>query len=77
MISPLVGAGLGSHRNLLLSERMPAKLAMFMAVSTVLACEMTFRTGLATLQGSVFSARVTSSLRHIFFLSGFGVKSAR
>lgn len=49
------------HQYSLLSERVPAKLAVFMAVRAVLACEMTFRTGLATRQRLVFSARITSS----------------
>jgi hypothetical protein len=45
----------------MLPERMPAKLAVLMAVRAVLAGEMTFRTGLATLQRFVFPARVASS----------------
>ncbi|HXD30173.1 MAG TPA: hypothetical protein VN643_03600 [Pyrinomonadaceae bacterium] len=45
-----------------LSERVRAKLAVFMPMRAVLAREMTLRTGLATFQGLVFSARVTNSL---------------
>ena len=48
-----------------LSERMPAKLAVFMAARTVLACEMTITTSFAVCQRLVLAARVTSSLRHV------------
>ena len=39
--------GTGANRSLL-SERVPAKLAVFMAVRAVFASEMTFTAGLAT-----------------------------